>query len=338
MFLTEELNRRLSEITTIHSLEELEHKTGEVHAARLPIGSLPDCTEFSIPVLVGEGSEPGPTLLLTALIHGVEIGGYDVIRRLIREEIDFKKVRGRVVAVPIVNPFALAVSNRFTPQDSADLNRVFPGSANGTLSHRIAHTLVEKIVKHADYVVDYHSCNPPSCVFTIVDAEGSAEVQEKSMGMAQAFGAITVAPSDKTQGTFSGYLSSVGKPVITPELVFSRRFDQLSSDAGVIGTLNVMKYLGMIDGQPQELLGTPPFKRGLRYTALFAKTGGFIYFSKKVTDHVEKDEVIATIRNPWGEVVEEVRAPVTGMIIAYPMAGNQALTTGDKIAYFTSDF
>ncbi|PLR91596.1 succinylglutamate desuccinylase/aspartoacylase family protein [Bacillus sp. T33-2] len=289
-----------------------------------------------MPLIVGEGHQPGPTLLLTALIHGIEIGGYDVINRLMHEELDFRKVRGRVLAIPVVNPFALGASSRFTPQDSADLNRVFPGSAVGTLSQRVAHTLVDVFVKEADYVIDFHSCNPPSCVFTIVDDAANANVQHVSLGMAKAFGAITVTPAGHTPGTFSGYLSEIGKPVITPELVFSRRFDPDSSEAGVVGVKNVMKYLCMLDGEPVPLPNAIPFGERLLYTSCFANTGGFIYFRKYVGDSVEKGEVFATVHNVFGEKIDEMVSPVSGLIIAYPMAGNQAVTTGDKVAYFAS--
>ena len=320
---------------TINSLEELELPKGEVLETRLRIGSLPDATEIDIPVVIANGIEVGPTLLLTALIHGIEIGGYDVIRQLIYEEINFKEMRGRVIAVPIVNPLALRAANRFTPQDSADLNMVFPGSQNVTLSQRIAHAITEKLVKYTDYVLDFHSCNPPSEVFTIVDAGGSKDVQEFSWGMARAFGAITVTPASEIQGTFSGYLSSIGKPAITPELVFSRRFDE-SAVTGVKGTKNVMKFLGMIDGEAEALTKTLPFSGQLLYSAYYADTGGFVYFTKNIGDEVKREEVFAKVCDPYGKVLEEMSSPVDGLIIAYPIAGNQAVTTGDKVAYFAS--
>ncbi|MED4018527.1 succinylglutamate desuccinylase/aspartoacylase family protein [Sutcliffiella cohnii] len=321
---------------TITHIEELEKRAGEVQKARILVASLPDGTETFIPLLVGDGIEEGPTLLLTALIHGVEIGGYDVIKRLMLEEVNFQQLKGRIIAVPIVNPFALNVANRYTPQDSADLNRVFPGHPNGTISQRIANVLAERLVSEADFIIDYHSCNPPSEVFTIVLSEGEKKVQELSWGMAEAFGAITVAPTQDVPGTFSGYLASIGKPSITPELVFSRRFDQGSSDAGVIGTLNVMKYLGMINGEIQPRPHAQKYKGKYLYTACFANTGGFVYFNKKVGATFEKNEVFATVQDPWGEVIDEMRSPVSGMLIATPMAGNQAVATGDKVAYFAS--
>jgi predicted deacylase len=320
---------------TIETLDELQLQKGEVHAARISIGSFSDGTEIYMPLIVGKGSDSGPTLLLTALLHGIEVGGYDVIRKLMYEELDFKKVRGRVVAVPIVNPFAFGVSNRFTPQDSADLNRVFPGSPNGTISQRIAHIVVKRLVAKADFVIDYHSCNPPSEMFTIVDAGGDKQVQEKSWAMAKAFGALSVTSSAFIPGTFSGYLSSIGKPAITPELVFSRRFDP-SAEAGAIGTKNVMKFLGMLEGETETLPDALPYNSKLLYTSYLANKGGFVYFRKNIGEDVAKNEIFAEVLNPWGEVIEQMNAPVDGMIIAYPMAGNQAVTTGDKVAYFAS--
>lgn len=314
-------------------MKNLGHNLGGIQEARIPIGNLPDGTDIYIPLIVGEGTTSGPTLLLTALIHGVEIGGYDTIRRLMYEEIDFKKLRGRILAVPVVNPYALGASNRFTPQDSADLNRIFPGDANGTVSQRIAHVLTEDIASYADYVIDFHSCNPPSELFTIVDTSGSEEVNETSWKMAEAFGAIAVTSSLNTGGTFSGYLASIGVPSIIPELVFSRRFDR-SSELAVQGTMNVLKYLGMLEGEFEPLPDIQPFQHRLFYTAYHANKGGFVYFTKHVGDSVEKGEIFAEIKDPWGKSIEELSSLVSGRIIAYPMAGNQAVTTGDKLAYF----
>lgn len=317
---------------TIEELHELELKQGEVHEARFPIASLPDGTEVFIPVIVGEGIESGPTLLLTALIHGIEVGGYDTIRRLMYEEVNFSKVRGRIIAVPIVNPFAFSVANRFTPQDSVDLNRVFPGNKNGTLSQRIAYMLTKKIVKHADYVIDFHSCNPPSEFFTIVDSGGNDRVRETSWQIAEAFGVITVSPSIAVAGTFSGYLSSIGKPSITPELTFSRRFDE-SSELAVQGIINVMSHLSMIDVKTQEIMNALAFTKRFKYIVYHADKGGFVHFNKNVGENIKEGDVFITIKNPFGEAIEEVRSSVDGIIIAYPMAGNQAVTTGDKLAY-----
>ena len=320
-------------LRNIQSLEELETRHGEVQEARIPIAVLPDGTEVFIPLILGDGKESGPTLLLTALIHGVEIGGYDVIRRLIYEDINFNQLKGKIIAVPIANPFALGASNRFTPQDSADLNRVFPGNPYGSLSQRIAHVLAVKLASHANYCIDFHSCNPPSELFTIVPDIGNDKVSEMSWGMAEAFGVITVCPSFQTEGTFSDYLLSVGIPCITPELVFSRRFNS-SSEVAAQGTMNVLKYLGMMDGELKPLQSITPFQGKMLYTVYYANKGGFVYFTKQVGDFVEKGEMFAAIKNSWDETIEEMLSPVNGRIIAYPMAGNQAVTTGDKIAYF----
>lgn len=316
----------------IDSIKNVNLNPGEVIKTKILLAVKPDGTKKYMPIIIGQGAKSGPTLLLTSLIHGIEIGGYETIRKLFKE-LDFQEIRGRVIAVPVVNPFALNVADRYTPQDSADLNRVFPGDPEGTLSQRIAHVLIEKITKYADYVIDFHSCNPPSEFFTIASDEGSEHVRETSWNMAEAFGAVTVSPNTVSPGTFSSYLATIDKPSITPELVFSRRFDQ-SSEIGMIGTMNVMKHLKMIEGHFKPLPNTLPFKDRLKYAVANANSGGFIYFHKDVGESIAKDQVFATIKDPWGERVGELRSPVTGIIIAFPMSGNQAVTTGDKVAYF----
>lgn len=322
-------------VCTIESLADLERRPRQLQLARLPVATLPDSTELSLPVLVLDGAREGPTLLLTALIHGIEIGGYEVIRQLMREMIDPCELAGRVVAIPVANPTALSASSRFTPQDSADLNRVFPGSRDGTLSQRLARILVDEFVAGADYVIDFHSCNPPSVVFTIVPPGGSPEVLEASWAMAEAFGAITVAPGDHLPGTFAATVAALGKPIITPELVFSRRLEPASTSAGVRGTLNVMKNLGMLPGNPEgQPDGILPFCGRMSYATYYAAHGGFVHLGKAVGETVRAGERFGVVRNPWGELIAEMHAPVDGLVLAYPMAGNQALATGDKVAYF----
>lgn len=315
----------------IKTLKDIDIEKGKRTNYKMSLAKLPDGTNVYMPIVIGQGNQEGPTLLLTSLIHGIEIGGYDTILKLFKK-LDFKNMRGRIIGIPIVNPFAFNVSDRFTPQDYADLNRIFPGDISGTISQRIAYILSHHIAKYADYVIDFHSCNPPSEFFTIASSSGTKEVVDESWKMAEAFGAFTVAPSSNTSGTFTDYLSKVDIPSITPELTFSRRFNS-SSDIGVIGTMNVMKYLKMIDGEYESLPGTREFKKNYKYAVCNTNDGGFIYFTKDVGERIEKGDVLAKIKNSWGEKISELFSPVTGIIIAYPMAGNQAVTTGDKVAY-----
>jgi|SRR5690625_3648429 len=316
---------------TIQTIKDIYIKPGKRVNYKLPLAKLPDGTNIFMPIIIAQGEQDGPTLLLTSLIHGIEIGGYDTIIKVFNR-LNIRKMRGRIVGIPIVNPLAFNVANRFTPQDSVDLNRIFPGDIAGTISQRIAYILSHHVAKHVDFVIDFHSCNPPSEFFTIVTDEGNQNVRDISWKMAEAFGAFTVSPSFETPGTFSNYLVKIDKPSITPELVFSRRFDA-SSQIGVTGTFNVMKYLNMIDGDYERLPNTRPFNKEYSYTVCNANTGGFIYFRKNIGSQIKKGDVLADIKDAWGEQVTQVKSPVTGLIIAYPMAGNQAVMTGDKIAY-----
>src|SRR5262245_17569101 len=106
-----------------------------------------------MPLLVAHGAEAGPTLLLTAGMHGVEVGGAEVVRQVLRERLDPAALRGTVVAAPILNPFAFRAAEMNTPEDELNLNRVFPGNPNGLLSHRLAATIMYELAMPADYLI-----------------------------------------------------------------------------------------------------------------------------------------------------------------------------------------
>src|SRR5215203_4821658 len=306
---------------------------GELATGTLPIAVGMDAREVTIPIAVVHGAEPGPTLLIEGGLHGIEIVTIEICRELVQERIDPKRLRGTVVVAPQLNPWAFLASMRFTPQDSQDMNRVFPGTAGSTLSYQVARVVTRELLDRADFVIDCHSCNPPSLHFTIVGEEGTPEVREKTVAMAQAFGYPVVHANTAYVGTLSGYCLTEGKPTITPEFVFSRRLDPVSMQTGVTGMLNVLKHLGMFPGaiEPVEVPGA--FAEILTYQAVSATRGGLCFMTKQCGDHVKKGEPLAVLRDFWSKEMETITAPRDGIVIAYPLQGNQAAGSGDKIAY-----
>lgn len=316
------------------------YSVGSASAApgRISIGTLPiavgmDAREMTIPVAVAHGRKSGPTLLIDGGLHGIEIVTLEICRQLVKERLDAAELSGTVVFAPQLNPWAFLGSSRFTPQDAQDMNRVFPGTQGSTLSFQVARVVARELLDRADYVVDCHSCNPPSLHFTIVGEEGTSEVRERSIAMAQALGYPVVNANTAYPGTLSGYTLSQGKPTITPEFVFSRRFDKKSIETGVTGMLNVMKHLGMLAG-PLERFEVPgAFDEVRTYVSLGVTRGGLVFFTKECGERVRKGEPVAIVRDYWGTEMETVTAPRDGVVIAYPLQGNQAAGTGDKVAY-----
>jgi len=306
---------------------------GNVETGVLPIAIGMDAREVTIPVAVAHGIEPGPVLLVEGGLHGIEIATIEICRKLIQEKLVPSRLKGTVIVAPQLNPWAYMSSIRFTPQDCQDMNRVFPGTGGSTLSYQVARVVTRELLDRADYVIDCHSCNPPSLHFTIVGEEGTPDVRAKSIEMAQAFGYPVVNANTAYVGTLSGYCLAQGKPTITPEFVFSRRLDPVSIETGVAGVMNVLKLLGMMPGNIEEVEVPGAFDEIMTYVSVGATRGGLCFFSRQCGDRVRKGDQLAVLRDFWGNEMESIVAPHDGIVIAYPLQGNQAAGTGDKIAY-----
>jgi predicted deacylase len=141
-----------------------------------------------------------------------------------------------------------------------------------------------------------------------------------------------VPPGGKYVGGLVDCAAFEGVPGIIAELLYWYRIDPHSADVGTRGVLNVMKVMGMIDGEVEKQ-PIPIVEGELVGTDILCREGGLVYFTKDAGDAAEKGEVIALIRNPYGDLLEEIKAPVTGWVSAYPLAKNQAALSGDLIAY-----
>lgn len=306
---------------------------GETGIGELVVAYGMDARPVNIPVAIVNGSRPGPVLLIEGGLHGIEIVTLEICRRLAKEVLNPAELSGTVILAPQLNPWAYLASSRFTPQDSQDMNRVFPGTGGSTLSYQVARVVTRELLDRADYVIDCHSCNPPSLHFTILGEEGTPVVKEASLAMAKAFGYPIVNANTAYVGTLSAYTLSQGKPTITPEFVFSRRLDPTSIATGVTGMLNVMRHLGMLTGEVEQVDVPGAFPEVLTYISLGATRGGICYLQHHCGDRVKRGDVVAILRDFWGNEMERITAPHDGVIIAYPLQGNQAAASGDKIAY-----
>lgn len=311
---------------------------GELAFGRIPGVMQPDSTSADLPVLVLNGAFDGPILWLNAALHGTEITGSAAIIHLMREKLDPTELKGAVIGTPIGNPLAYRLHAWRTPQDFTNINRVFPGNREGTTSEQAAYLLFSEIQRHVNYLIDFHANPEPAVMFSIVVTSEriSPAVKERSLEMAKAFGLTTIQIKGPEVGHHGGSLSEAAAhaniPNITVELLAWRRIKPEGLAAAEIGTLNVMKQLGMIDG-PLQLQKTIEIDGSLTRAIVIAKKGGLVFYAKEAGDAVRKGEVIAEIRNPYGDLVEEVTSPVDGYLLAYPMIWNQAATSGDMIAF-----
>ena len=299
-------------------------------------GELPDGTPVFHPLIVVNGAAEGPLLWLGAGLHGTEIPGMEVIRRVTRDVVDPTQLHGGIVAAPLLNPFSYHHHQMVTPQDGYNLNRVFPGNPAMLLSHRLA-AQIARLAEPCDVYIDFHANPTPAMQFAIVKHSGDDAVWERSLALARAFGITTIemVPTHEQHrtGTFTDLVQERGKPCLVLELIAWRRFDPVSLEAGVRGTLNVMRHLGMWDGAVERQSGFPIIEGALSRVELTANRGGLVHTLKDAGEAIKKGEAIAIVRDLWGDVVEEVKAPRDGWILAWPFLGNQAVATGDILTF-----
>lgn len=315
---------------------------GERRFGKLLVGYERDSAELNLWTTIVNGAHEGPTLYLGCLIHGPEIVGVEVIRQITRELIDPQQLRGAILAIPVQNPLAFRTSTYHSLEDGLNANRIFPGDPDETLTHRLVAGIYQDVLLQSNYAIDFHANSRGSIHFNFVRwAEG--EVYQKSVAMSQAFGVTTVLSVAKTYGygfeeRLMGLLCDAalakGIPTITVELTTWYDWDEASIRAGVRGTLNVMKHLGMIEGEPEPQTEVPFIKEVLGpQLRVTAQKGGFVRPVAPMGEWVSKEQVVAVVRNPWGDVIEEIGAPAAGYVLAYPHHGTHAVASGDVVVF-----
>ena len=195
----------------------------------------------SIPIQVLSGRRRGPTLFVSAALHGDELNGIEIIRRLKKLSL-LKKLSGTLILVPVVNVYGLNTLSRYLP-DRRDLNRSFPGSTKGSLAARIAKIFFDEIVRKCDYGIDLHTgaihrSNLPQI--------RTNTKNEETLRLAQAFEAPVILHSELRDGSLRAVAQEQGVPILLYEAGEALRFDETSIKIGVKGIVNVLRNLGML--------------------------------------------------------------------------------------------
>lgn len=275
----------------------------------LPVSSLSDHTPVTMSAHVVHGRTDGPRLFVSAGIHGDEVIGIEIVRRLLRSP-KMKSLRGTLIVVPIVNSFGFINRSRYLP-DRRDLNRCFPGSEGGSLAARLANLFLTEVVSRSDYGIDLHSAavhrtNYPQIRVSPDDPE--------MRRLADVFGAPIVIRSPVREGSLRGAARDLGKKVLLYEAGEGLRFDEVSVRAGQAGILRVMGSLGMISGRGiAAAKAAPQFCPSSKW--LRAPMGGLFRSFRSDGDTVRRDDVLGTVSDPFGEREREVTAPFDGIIV-----------------------
>lgn len=296
-------------LNTMLTIGDTVIKPGSRVKLKLPVANLYTDTEVSIPVEVIRAKKAGPTVFISAAIHGDELNGIEIIRRLMTMK-SFKLSSGTVIAVPIVNVYGMLNQSRYMP-DRRDLNRCFPGSPKGSLAGRLAYLFLEEIVSKCDYGIDLHTgaihrSNFPQIRANLKDAE--------TADMARVFGVPVLLNSSLRDGSLREAASERSVKVLLYEAGEALRFDELSIRAGLKGILNVLGHLGVIRKRVSKTKAVDPFIAN--YSSwVRATSSGIVRDIKILGDHVKQGEVLAEICSPMGLFVEKLKAPRGGVII-----------------------
>ncbi|KIN61319.1 Succinylglutamate desuccinylase/aspartoacylase [Sulfitobacter noctilucae] len=275
----------------------------------LPVSTLPDHTPVHLSVEVFHGKRAGPTFFVSAAVHGDEVIGVEIVRRLLRAP-QLKSLRGTLLVVPVVNSFGFLNRSRYLP-DRRDLNRCFPGSPSGSLAARLAHIFMTEVVLRCQSGIDLHSAAIHRTNLPQVRISPSDPV---TRGMAMVFGAPVVLTSPLRDGSLRAVAAEAGTPVLLYEAGEGLRFDEMAVRAGLAGILRVMHAQDML---PRK--GIAPARRLPNVCSssswLRAPVGGLLRTFRAEGETVEKGDILATVSDPFGEVEEDIVAPNPGILI-----------------------
>jgi uncharacterized protein len=281
----------------------------------LPVSKLSNHTPVTLPVHVLHGHRPGPTMFVSAAIHGDELNGVEIIRRVLRT-LQPGNIAGTLLCVPVVNAYGFIGRSRYLP-DRRDLNRSFPGSATGSLAARLAHLFLNEVVHRCQFGIDLHTAavhrvNLPQIRSNFAKSPRCRELSE-------AFGAQVVLESPERPGSLRRAARESGIDVLVYEGGEGLRFDDFAIRAGVDGIANVMLKTGMlelpdgVEATPVPDTRAPVFANVSRWVR--APDGGIFRTTKQIGNAVTAGEVIGIVSNPYEDSETEVRTSHRGIIV-----------------------
>lgn len=296
---------------------------GRSRRFELPVARLPSGTWESMPVAVINGRKPGPHVFLSGAIHGDEINGVEIIRRVL-PHLDARRLAGAVIAVPIVNVFGFVNQSRYLP-DRRDLNRSFPGSPRGSMAARLAHLFMEEVVGQCQFGIDLHTAaaervNAPQIRANLDD--------DSTRPLAQAFGARFIIHARIRDGSLRQAATERGIRVLLYEAGSVQRFQSDAVDVGVNGVLRVLEQLGMGSWQ------TPGAQQGIEMRKtqwVRAPRSGIATLDVALGDSVTQGDVLGSIGEALGGRRTGLRAPFSGHVIA--ISQNPLVSQGDALVH-----
>ncbi len=298
---------------------------GQGHSVNLnlTIARLPTHTEIDLPVRVIRAEKPGPVILLTGGLHGDEINGIEIIRRLLSNHLN-ELQRGTIIAIPLVNIYGFIQNVRGVP-DGKDINRSFPGNKTGSLANFVAYILMSEIIPQIDYGIDFHTggasrANYPQlrCTFNI----------EKNIELAKAFNPPVILHSGLIEKSFRKAAFKKGKHILVFETGESLRYDEFGIQEAIDGTLRMLHYLDMIGDSPEPGIMTEIYSKS---TWIRAKYAGLFRPRVQLGDHIKKRQLVGRITDPFGMETFKIQSKQEGRVIG--LNNNPVIHKGDALIH-----
>jgi predicted deacylase len=303
---------------------------GERRLVDLPVSKLSNHTPVTLPVHVLHGLRPGPSLFISAAIHGDELNGVEIIRRVLKA-LQPGNISGTLLCVPVVNAYGFIGRSRYLP-DRRDLNRSFPGSASGSLAGRLAHLFLNEVVRRCQIGIDLHTAAVHRV--NLPQIRSAFSTRPRARELSEAFGAQVVVDAPERPGSLRRAAREAGVEVLVYEGGEGLRLDEFAIAAGVDGIARVMLKAGMlslpdgVDENQQENKGRLVlFANASKWVR--APDGGIFRSIRRIGQAVSEREVIGYVTNPYEDTHTEVRSPRRGIIIG--MATLPIVNMGDAL-------
>jgi len=306
------------------SIAGVEVSPGRSRRLEIPVARLPAGTNLSLPVEVVCGNTDGPRIWLSAAVHGDELNGVEIIRRVL-EKVDPQRLSGTLIAVPIVNVYGFIDQTRYLP-DRRDLNRCFPGNARGSLASRLANLFMKEIVGRCQYGIDLHTGANHRINLPQIRADLS---DEETRRCAEAFAAPVMIDARTRDGSLRwAATTKKNAKVLLYEAGEPLRFNEDAIDAGVRGVLRVMSELGM---RRRRLKRPQTVLRFDKTKWVRAKRSGIMRLSVNLGQRVAKHDKLGRIADAFGDESVPLTAPADGVIIG--QTSNPLVYQGDAVVH-----
>lgn len=283
----------------------VEARAGEVTRGHLVLGEYPDGSEFGCPLIVAKGHKPGPTLWVQACIHGNEVGGPVSIHQFIRT-LNLSELKGTIVFALQGNPLAYRDLSRSTPQDGQNMNRIFPGSAEGPLSHIMADRLVSAALANADALLDLHSGGNfmITCHYALYHDDGSTAGRDtarlvRGLGVPNLWNSL----EDWLAGAAFAQFTKAGKPGLIVETGGGARVTDEDISRFVLSIEGMTRGLGMLPGEVPQLSS---YRYGQNAVDMTAQRGGLYHSLVEVGEDVVKGQKVGEVVNIYGDVTQTI--------------------------------